>query len=118
MIDIMPMDFDQCVLIRVGQRWRPSGMIIGSGDPDVRAATLALVRGLKRKIFREASSKVLLVHQYFDSARAWKHYVSSLSYSFARPSLTVPIRQYFKSYGRSARLKMSFYLTLRVLVKA
>lgn len=117
LIDLMPMDFDQRVLIRAGRRWRACGMIIGSGDPDVHAATLALVRGLKRELFREANSQVLRVNQYFDSARAWKYYVSNLTCSFARPDLTVPIKQYFRSYGPSARLKLSFFLTLRVLVK-
>lgn len=117
LIDIMPMDFDQRVLIRAGRRWRHCGMMIGAGDPDVRAATRALLRVQKRGLFREASGKVLLVHQYFDSARAWKNYASNLSCSVAGPGLTVPIKQYFKSYGRSARLKLTYYLTLRVLVK-
>ena len=113
----LPLDFDQCVLIRAGRRWRQCGMI-GSDDPEVRAATRALLRVQKRGMFRQARGKVLRVHQYFDTARAWKNYVSDLSPAYAGHSLTGRIQEYFKSRGRSARLKMTYYLTLRVLVKA
>ncbi len=117
LIDLMPMDFDWDVLVRAGQRWRHYGMVIVD-DPDVRGATQAVRRVVKRGLYREEQARVILVRRFFDSARDWKSELSDLTTSFAEPGLADRIDRYFKSNGRSARVQIRDHLTVRALVKA